>query len=228
MMTHYARLLPATEAVLERMRRKPAASIFMIQHLLDDTAEFVSLLRAYGYRTPSVIGIPYSASPAAQKKLSDAGVDVAVPTLRHMGKVVRGELAKLRAENQPVIVHEVGGYCADVLRSRDDVIPERCLGFVEETKQGLWRYRKLDVIPYPVMHIAESRLKDVEGPYVGRAAAESLIEDLANEKIDSAACAVGILGIGVIGGSVANALTATVRDLLCWDESPIARLQALS
>jgi adenosylhomocysteinase len=221
-------LLPATEAILGRTRRKGGASIFIIQHLLDDTAEFVSLLRKHGYRVPCVIGIPYSASPAAQKTLVDAGIDAIVPSFPRIDAVIRRKLAELRAEDRPVIVHEVGGYCADIMRSMSNVIPERCLGFVEETKQGLWRYRKLPNVRYPVMHIAESRLKDIEGPYVGRAVAESLIEDLANERIQPSRCAVGVLGIGIIGSSVAGALAPTFPRLQCWDEKPIARLQAIS
>jgi adenosylhomocysteinase len=226
-MAEHSRLLPATEAVLARSRRKHCPSVFIIQHLLDDTAEFVSLLRQYGYRVACVIGIPYSASSAAQKSVADAGVDVTVPAFSQMSAFVRRKLLEVRAEKR-LIIHEVGGYCADLLRGDSNVIPAQCLGFVEETKQGLWRYRKAGVPRYPVMHIAESRLKDIEGPYVGRAVAESLSEDLAKEKMKSKSCAIAILGTGIIGSSVGSALTPAFPELRCWDENPIARLQAVS
>jgi adenosylhomocysteinase len=223
-MSGRARLLPVTQKILAASKRR--ASVVIVQHLLEDTAEFVMLLRDRGFDVPAVVGIPYSVSAAAQQSLAAEGVDVVVPPLTQIGAMIRRILSELGDE--PVIVHEVGGYCADILRSERAEMPKQCVGFVEETKQGLWRYQRLDTLSYPVVHIAESRLKDMEAPFVGRAVTESILEDLTSEGIRPQECLIGVIGIGIIGGSVAASLARRFQSVRCWDSEPIARLHALS
>jgi adenosylhomocysteinase len=112
------------------------------------------------------------------------------------------------------------------MQSDHRALPSRCLGIVEETKQGLWRYSRLRSLSCPVFQIADSRLKNVEGRYVGEAAVRALLEDMAQLGFRRRGCTVGVLGAGIIGRAILKSASSAGLDAICWDRDPVARLEA--
>jgi len=227
-----ARLLPVTARFLARapksQRSRPEVSVLVIQHLLADTAHFVTLLRAAGFEVYRVIGVEYSSKPTVLQRLVKGGFDAVVPRFPDLPATIRKALREFRGSSSGVarqlVIHEVGGYCADIVRLAPGLIPETCVGVVEETKQGLWRYHKVRALGYPVLHIADSRLKNVEASYIGQAVARSLLEDIESVRVRREGCTVGVLGSGVIGRSIHMSLSRLGLSVASWDKSPTARM----
>jgi S-adenosylhomocysteine hydrolase len=196
---------------------------------LPDTYEFIRLLVANGFLVDKVIGIDYSSRVSVIRQLRSSGIDAVVPDAKDLPKIIRQTLSEsLGSGTRALIVHEVGGYCADALRRNPDVLADRCIGIVEETKQGLWRYRRLPRLRYPLFQIADSRLKDVEGLYVGSAVVRSMENDLRSAGLRKRGLRVGVLGMGVIGRSVLRRLSDKGFEVGAWDRNPTSRLEAAS
>jgi adenosylhomocysteinase len=76
--------------------------------------------------------------------------------------------------------------------------------------------------------IADSTLKDVEGKYIGKAAAKVIKEDLNILDVPLETLKIGIIGYGIIGNGVASAISDNFEQIAVYDESPIALLKAKS
>lgn len=171
----------------------------LVQHLRHDTLALALLLRER-FRDVSLIAIPYSVDPTAATAAREVGLQVSYPTMAQMPVVIAERLEGLTGE---VVVQDVGGYIADYLRHNPAV---NLRGIVEETKQGVWRYRSLPTLPVAVTHIAESPLKQIEARYVGVAVACSLVEQLRSLGVSFIGRPLGVLGYGEIGSATARAL----------------------
>ena len=98
-----------------------AAPVVVVQHLRADTAAFLALMHACGWRLASVLAIPYSSSPDAVAVVRQLGVRVLEPTLDDLSGALAAELLQVHATTgERVLVHEVGGYLADLLAVRPE------------------------------------------------------------------------------------------------------------
>jgi adenosylhomocysteinase len=173
------------------------------------------------------IGIPYSTLPGVYREVA-----ARVPTLLpdELGELaaVAGDqtIAALRERALPVVLCEVGGYCASTLNGIA-AAGDRFLGVVEHTMQGHWRYAEHPALPCPVFSIAASRLKALENDQVGRSLAYTLEHSLRHhfhrKLSDVRVC---VLGYGGVGAPAARFLTDLGARVMVFDTCPIRRAKA--
>lgn len=199
--------------------------ILIIQHLLRDTRHFIQLLRSAGFQIIKVIGIEYSSKDYVLEGLRYDGIDVLSPKFNHLKKTIKQCVEEMRSTKQKIIVHEVGGYCADILNIESRLISSNFMGIIEETKQGLWRYCKLNSIKIPIIHISNSQLKDLEGMYIGEAVANTILDELQNLGRKLYQYKVGVLGLGVIGKAVVQSFKTRGFQVSFYDSDPIKQVQ---
>ena len=226
-------LFPVTEAVLDQIPLQgldpSSVDLFIVQHLLDDTSAFLGLLQRKGYCIRSVLGVEYSSRAHVTASLLSAGIDVLVPPLAELEGVASNQLARALepgSGGKPVIVHEVGGWCAPFLHNAGSRAKSRLVGVVEETKRGLWRYQGLGDLDFRVVQIADSELKKIEAGLVGDAVARVIEADCLELGECLPGTPVGVLGFGDIGSAVASSLAARRCLVSCYDPNPIRAIEA--
>lgn len=150
-----------------------------------------------------------------------------VPTdVNALQERARTEVLQLCAEREaPVIVQEIGGYCAPLVAELARM--PSFAGIVEDTKQGHWAYLRQPSLPCPVMTIADSPLKALEDRQVGRAIAHALDTILRRSFFRLVAeSRVGVLGFGGIGEATAASLAATGAHVSVFDVCDIGMARA--
>src|ERR1044072_5481152 len=206
-------MLRLTERILTTMAldqiEPDSVEIILVQHLLSATEEFVRLLRGFGFEVLKVIGIEYSSRQGVGERLRASGLDVVLhkiaTTEDALRKVLHDEFS--RSQSKRIILQEVGGYCANILNAGiEPQLQDRFLGVIEETRQGLWRYRAVSHFPVPVIEIADSFLKSLEARYVGEAVARAVEFDLLEAGSTLWGARSVVLGFGDVGSNVANGL----------------------
>ncbi len=221
--------LPATAKLLQMEIDKSSAlrdiDVLLVQHLFEDTLAFISILLDVNISVRAVIGIPYSAKKPVVHALENLGVDTLVPDIDKIPDVVLRHVEQGLRVGRQVIVHEVGGYCAP-LAGNNLTFQQGCLGVVEETKQGLWRYAALPKLMIPVVQFADCKLKILESEFVGRAIVRSIDEDLAvlGKSVETAD--IGVIGFGDIGSGVGRSLHQRGARVWCFDKRPIRMMEA--
>lgn len=203
--------------------------IIIIQHLLNDTELFLHVLKKANFQIIKVFGIEYSSREMVRKRLRENGIEVDVPKLSSLRGEIKECIERISVTEptriERVVIHEVGGYFADIIYNAPEKLGSKIVGIVEETKQGLWRYEKLKKLNIPVIHIADSGLKNVEGRFVGEAIIRVMITYLKQLKVDRFNTRFGILGYGVIGKAVAESLRKRKLSLLIYDKNPVRRIE---
>lgn len=186
----------------------PELSLVLVTHLLDTSVPFLRAL-ASAMSVEAVIAVPYSMRPSAYRELAGELPIHTPATLEEIGPLAtRITREVLEHTGRPVVLQEVGGYCATTL---DEVAKHpRFLGVVEDTHQGQWRYEAQQPLDYPVFTIADSPLKDLENRQVGRSIAYSADHLLRTHFFRHA----GEISVAVLGyGGIGSALAATLRSL---------------
>jgi len=200
--------------------------VVLVAHLLPPLVPF---LRAVSKQVDvcRVLGVPYSNLPDVHAALDDE-FDVERPSsldaLRR--EAVAAVERALGDHGPPVVLVEVGGYCAaDLPRFATNC---RFLGAVEHTKQGHWRYAAQEPLPRPVLSIADSRLKRLENQQVGRSLAYTL-DDYLRTRCNTKASdvRVGVLGYGEVGAAAARFLRKLDAEVWVHDSSAIKRAEAM-
>lgn len=181
--------------------------LVLIAHALDTSVPYVRTLAAH-LDLVELVPVPYSARRAALDRLTD--IPTTVPdSIETVGRAAAdAALRAARSPGAPVVIQEVGGYCAGMV---DELAREpRFTGIVEDTKQGQWRYEQLGPLPLPVFTIADSPLKALEDVQVGRSVAGS-VEQLLRTRFYCllAERRVLVLGYGGIGTALADHLRRT-------------------
>jgi adenosylhomocysteinase len=204
----------------------PPSSLVLLTHVLDTAVPFVQAV-AETTKLEAVVGIPYSTMPTAHAQMVRDGRRVLIPDdLVGLPELARHEiLSASRRTNSPVVLQEIGGYCADLV---DELVHANAIsGVVEDTKQGHWRYASQASLPCPVLSIAESPLKALENQQVGRAishALESILRRYFHRLMRETR--VGILGYGGIGEATAGALAALGARVAVFDTCGIRMAKA--
>jgi adenosylhomocysteinase len=206
-----------------------SVEIILVQHLLSDTEEFVRLIRGFGFKVNRIIGIEYSSRQDVVERLRSSGLDVVLPTIAATEDTLRQVLHDQLSGSQSkrIILQEVGGYCANILNAGiEPQLQDRFLGVIEETRQGLWRYRDVSNFPVPVIEIADSFLKSLEARYVGEAVARAVEVDLLESGSTLWGARSVVLGFGDVGSNVANGLRARGSFVSCFDTDPLKLIYA--
>ena len=200
--------------------------VVVVQHLRHDTGCFLRILKECGFRIEKVIGIAYSSQKKVVLDLCQLGMDVSVPSLSRLESEVENILLELASKGSRFILHEVGGYGANIVATSCEPIRKQCVGIIEDTKQGLWKYQAIKGVRVPVLHIATSALKDMEHNCVGEAVVQAIELQMSDIGRELSGCSVGILGFGSIGSSVAASLRSRRAKVSCCDRDPVKIIQA--
>lgn len=208
--------------VLREVRNRwpmPPVRLVLVAHVLDTAVPYV---RVFGESVEElhVVPVPYSVRPEALALLGD--VSTRTPTsIDEVGRLAVEAATRLAGRpGPPVVIQEVGGYCADAV----DVLA-RLPGFrgvVEDTKQGQWRYEQRTPLPLPVFTIADSPLKALEDVQVGRSVAYS-VERLLRLRFYRILSErrVLVLGYGGIGTALAEHLRRAGAEVAVYDPSEV-------
>jgi adenosylhomocysteinase len=217
--------LPALAEHVEQFPCPPASAV-VITHILDTARPFIEAV-SRAVDLEAVIGIPYSTTPTARRQLEAAGHRVVIPPdITSLPALARAEIERASAlREEPVIVQEIGGYCAPFVEELWDA--GLIAGIVEDTKQGHWKYAERGDLSCPVLSIAESPLKALESLQVGRSishALETILRRQFHRLLTEAK--VGVLGYGGIGEATTAALSSLGARVAVYDRCGIRMAKA--
>ncbi|MDX0527552.1 hypothetical protein GOC94_10095 [Sinorhizobium medicae] len=209
--------------VAKKLGTVPDAKQVVLTHLLPDRPE---LLDAFNAVCPIalVIGIPYSTVPdvlaEVRKKYS-----VATPTLAELltPQFMTDLVGQTLIANPGVklAIMEIGGYFAPALNAIHATFADRVVGFVEDTQNGHVRYEAARPLPYPVISVARSTLKEGEDTLVGPAcyfSADKLMRQLGVLLTPRRTL---VVGYGKVGRGTAHALSKNYCPTTVCDINPI-------
>lgn len=197
--------------------------LVLVTHVLDTAVPYVEQL-ADVLDVAAVVPVPYSVRAGALARLER--FDVTVPqSVDEVGPMALGAVVRAAADGVPVVLHDVGGYCADHLDALAALPALR--GVVEDTRQGHWRYERR-ALPLPVYTIADSPLKALEDGQVGRAIVASLDALLRGSFFETVAeRRVLVLGYGGIGTAAAEHLRRSGARVAVHDPDAVRGAAAL-
>lgn len=134
--------------------------------------------------------------------------------------------------NSTFAIIDTGGYFSHVLNELQSIFGSNLIGVVEDTENGHQRYENLlshegyDSLPYSVVSVARSALKDPEDHLVGHAtlfSAESLLRKCGEILTGKNAI---VLGYGKIGRSIAQGLQSRGVRVDVFDADPVRQILA--
>ncbi|GAA2987697.1 NAD(P)-dependent oxidoreductase [Streptosporangium longisporum] len=197
----------------------PPSRTVLIAHLLDTAVPYVRLLEQ-STDLVEVVAVPYSAQPEALSLLNHFSPRVPHSIEEVGATAVAAAKSAAQRAGSPVLIQEVGGYCADAVHQLAGLPLFR--GIVEDTKQGQWRYERASPLPLPVFTIADSPLKALEDVQVGRSVAYS-VERLLRLRFYRLLSErrVLVLGYGGIGTALAQHLRRTGAHVAVYDPSEV-------
>jgi adenosylhomocysteinase len=238
--------LDLVDLVASFAKDKPLSSgqryeVVCVQHLLDSQLPVYDALKKLGMSPArsTIIGVPYSASELVVDSLEDKGWDVRVPSL-DMDKWVdeiRGVLyerleSALRS-HRDIVVMDDGGLVTKLVAT-DPLLSKHAKKFriVEQTRRGITVADKVGAAT-PLVNVAQSWGKYVEGPLIGSDVEEKLVERLAktgaidlDKKLPLKGKKVGVIGGGTIGLPIAEQMRQLGAEVTVLDIDPKARARA--
>jgi S-adenosylhomocysteine hydrolase len=193
-------LAVTTELVIPALGVLSDFEYCIVQHLKQDTAEFVGLLARSGIKINKVVGVSYSVDPQALERIRGDGINVEVVEYSE----ISSRLVALRQEAQrPSVILDVGGYGSAVALRRD--LAEKVPFIVEDTNNGLWRYREIH--PHcPIVEVASIPNKAVENGFVGRRIVDAIDTFCFQNALSMPSEDVVVVGFGGIGRAVCSSL----------------------
>lgn len=206
--------------------RQADASI-VITHLLPQRGEFLEALHRIA-PIALVIPVPYSVHPPTLDEVA-ARYAVARPSLdemldpQHMSALIAPYLG-----GGPTALIEIGGYFASALDLLKARYGARILGCLEDTEAGHRRYDAAAPLPYPVVSVARSRLKQAEDALVGPSCVFSAERLLKGQGLYLHARRALVLGYGKVGRGAARALDGRDAPTSVFDVNPVQRALAMS
>lgn len=204
------------ELVAELDGKKPLAhtNILWVTHLLGTSFPLANALHAAGAKMAStiVVGTPYGTNDAVKDTFAQAGYDVRKPELSERSyrqtveRAVADMVKRHRKNHEPVVVLDDGGLVTEILHKNPaykDVLG--AFKIVEQTTRGITAAEAMDVRT-PIVNVARSRTKALEGEMIGRSVAAKLMQGLERLGKSVAGVKVTVTGYGVVGRSIARAL----------------------
>jgi S-adenosylhomocysteine hydrolase len=223
-------------------------AVVFIQHLLADSECTIDAFVRAGLRPENafIIGIPYSTKNDVHTRLQGNFGYVApqfdkYPFDEHLPGILDQVLEHCRKRDQKYVVVEDGGYIARRFHEdlRGPQWAERCIGIVEQTRNGIrvtrdWleRHGPIDNPPnVGVVNVAETDLKHrLESPLIGKAVVfnvQRLLETAYEEQNLAGRRALVIGGCGSTGSQITRELIAQACQVTVVDaRAPTADLPA--
>ena len=228
--------LPILDELVKEAKNVGGVPTIAIQHLREDTYYFIKKLSEIGFDPITISGIEYSTIDAVFKKLQADGYAIQNPPNKDLfdPKYWDNEVGQFIKEcenkDKPYIILEDGGYIGQTFHNERTQYLKKCIGSVEQTANGLWKYQALEKsgrLTIPVFTVADSDLKDLaEAPEVGLAIAKSIETELDKLSDSLNYKNVFVIGFGSIGREVALALQTRNADVMIYDLDSIKMMEA--
>ncbi len=200
--------------------------LIVLNHCLPDLPDLLDAAQAMA-PISLFVPVPYSVNAQVLTRLMEK-FPVETPRMETLidhealAAIVRPHLQTGRTA-----ILEVGGYFAPALARLKAEFGERILGFVEDTEAGHRRYLRAEPLPYPVMSVARSPVKQQEDALVGPACAFSAEKLLKSRGMYLQARRCVIIGYGKVGRGAASALAGRHNSVTVYDINPIRRTVAM-
>ena len=193
-----------------------AQKLYVVQHLRQDTLDYLTMLDNQGAELIKWVAPSYSVEPSVFQKTKSLPFPVEIIDHNILHLVIQEDFKEENIKNIGLL--DVGGYGSTLKNVHS-------LAFiVEETNRGLWQYRQLD--PINVIEIASVRNKEIENIAVGKAIFEGALESISDSENNE--LVLGIIGYGGIGRNVARAaLVNGVRPIIN-EIQPFRIIQAMT
>ncbi len=228
-----------TEMVDELDGKTPlkAKNFLWVTHLLGSNVPLADALVAAGLKTSGaiVVGTPYGTNASVREAFEDRGFSVRVPALDSASfrqKVEEGldaAVAEHKKNHQPIVVLDDGGLVAEILHSNPKEYGSVLGAFkiVEQTTRGITAAEERD-LEVPIINVARSRSKSVEGALIGRAVPAKIEQALARVGESAAGKHVTVVGYGVIGEAIAKGLAEHQAKVTVVEASPARAAEAIA
>ncbi len=201
----------------------PDSKQIVITHFLPDRPE---LMKAFNIISPIelLIAIPYSIVPEVLAELRTV-YNVVTPTLNellsptYLTDLIRPILNANK--NFKFTISEIGGYFAPQIHSIFQEFGNQIIGFIEDTQNGHVRYEKQKPLPYPVISVARSTLKEGEDTLVGPSCFFSTDKLLRSVGVILSPRRALVVGYGKVGRGMAFSLQDNNCVANVYDINPI-------
>lgn len=200
--------------------------LIILNHALPDLPDLLEAANAIA-PVSLFIPVPYSVNPEVLPRIAK-NFPVATPSMEQLldHETLAG-IVRPHLQDGRTAILEVGGYFAPALPRLKAEFGERIIGFVEDTEAGHRRYLRAEPLPYPVMSVARSPVKQHEDSLVGPACAFSAERLLKSRSMYLQARRCLVLGYGKVGRGAASSLAGRHNAVTVYDMNPIRRTVAM-
>jgi len=230
--------LPIIDAIADGLHKNFFRNFEMVavQHIFESQVPAIDVYKKCGLspERASIVAVPYSASMTAVDTLRDKGWDVEVPPLdlkvwlEEVREVLYERLESAKSNGRRVVVLDDGGFVSKLLHSDPHLRKNADLfSVVEQTRRGITVADGIEELATPVVNVAQSWGKYVEGPMIGRSVEDKLISRLEKMGVKSlAGKKVGVIGYGTIGEPIARTLAELGAEVTILDVDEAQKAQA--
>lgn len=215
--------------VKEYLQAPPRARILVITHVLQDRPHFLEALDGF-IPIARIIPIPYSvcAVTCDSIRLRYAVHELTLEQLCNT-ELLRNLCGELMDEHEdPLVILEIGGYCAAVCNDLHDKYGSKLLGVIEDTEAGHRRYESIPRLAVPVVSVARSPLKLVEDRAIAQSIIASLEQLLLPLHMHVQKSTITVLGYGKLGSHIALQARNCGANVLVYDIKASRRALAFS
>lgn len=230
--------MPTTRAMLGGWQNAAKCRVVLVQHALRDTAIFIKEVRNRGVTVDGLVAKPNSIDQSVIRDLRNDGILVLEEPPGYkpyeyfgasnaIGDLLKASLEKARATDARSVFIDVGGHLLRHFHSLPQDLVPFIAGVVEVTTLGHHVYSDgASCLPFPVLSIARSPLKDAEAVSVGDSAiraTEDILQDVGRLLPGMSA---GVIGYGMIGRRVARAAHRRGLRVSVYDTDAVASVAA--
>ncbi|MDQ2085920.1 NAD(P)-dependent oxidoreductase [Herbivorax sp. ANBcel31] len=201
----------------------------IVQHILDDTYEFIQSLTSVGSEIFCLIAKPYSINRKIYNTIINEGIRIQklnelVNSNKKMLISTLDEAIQMsKTDNKKIIILDLGGEFAFHLNS---IRSNELIGIIEDTAYGYKKYQVKLINSIPIFSVAKSFLKEIEAKFVGNAVVDSLENVLKSTGKTLCGRNALVIGYGMIGKNVAHSLKKRECNVSVLDIKSIKQLQA--
>jgi len=201
--------------------------LLVIQHIKENSKEFLRLLNKAGFYKIITISKPYSFNEKAYKQMQKF-TKILIPTTKELEdlSIIKNVIEETHRLDKKFICLDLGGYFSRFFNQNTN-LRKNLLGIIEDTKNGIWFDPLKDHLPVSIASVASSKLKDyVEHYFVAKA----IIRNTENIMINSfqktlAGQKILVCGYGKIGTHIAKKLKHDAF-VTIYDNNPVQLLRA--
>lgn len=204
----------------------------LLQHILSDTEELIKLISETGADIFAILAKPFSIDNNVLERLHSKYriIRESYDTFDNtpfLENLLNEAVEKSNEDEKDIVILEVGGYFSKTLTKLNSDQLKYIKGVVEVTTFGHNKYiEHASKIKIPIYSVARSPIKTIEATYVGRAAVTAIDQVLREIGVSVAGRQALVIGFGMIGRSVADALKAHNLLVSVYDKKGFGQLNA--